>query len=71
MLCYIFGTGLDSEDENLVLKTSQSSGRDSNKTNKTAVQGTLSQRAWNNGDKGGEMEGEVQKSASIGSSEVH
>ena len=44
---------------------------DSNKTNKIAVQGTLSQRAWNNGDKGGEMEGEVQKSASIGSSEVH
>lgn len=28
LLCYIFGTGLDSEDENLVLKTSQSSGRD-------------------------------------------
>ena len=44
---------------------------DSNKTNKTAVQGTLSQKAWNNGDKGGEMEGEVQKSASTGSSEVH
>lgn len=39
---------------------------DSNKTNKLAVQGTLSQRAWNNGDKGGEMEGEVQKSASMG-----
>ena len=43
----------------------------SEQRNKTAVQGTLSQKAWNNGDKGGEMEGEVQKSASIGSSEVH
>lgn len=44
---------------------------DSNKTNRIAVQQTLSQRAWNNGNKGGDMEGEVQRRARMESSDGH